>query len=313
MDDNLPLVSVVIPAYNLARYLDEAIQSVLGQDYPNIELIVLDDGSTDDTRTVLERYGDRFRWETHANMGQAATLNKGWNTSRGEVLAYLSADDVLLPHAVSTSVRHLKANPGGVMVYCDFNLIDPSSRVVRQVILPDFDYRELVTRSIRPPGPGAFFWRDAYEAAGPWDGSLRQTPDYEFWLRLGLEGKFLRIPEVLAALRVHEESQSFARMNESRAEEYVRVTTNYYRSPRVPPEVRVAEPEALSSAHLVTARAHLRSGRRRAALGNLSRAWSLCPTNVLSTTTLRLVVNGLFNQAGHRIWWTLRKLGPRWG
>ena len=105
-----PLVSIVIPAYNHATYLDEAIQSILKQDYPNIELIVLDDGSTDNTRAVLAKYAGMFHWETHKNMGQANTLNKGWQMSKGEVLSYLSADDVLLPHAVSTSMKYLRGD-----------------------------------------------------------------------------------------------------------------------------------------------------------------------------------------------------------
>lgn len=152
--DGRPLVSVVIPAYNLAGYLREAIESVLDQNYPNVELIVLDDGSTDHTREVLEKYTGRFHWETHPNMGQAATLNKGWRMSKGEILAYLSADDVLLPHAVATSVEYLLAKPDLVLTYCDFDLIDPSSKFIRRVTLSDFDYRKMVLRTIRPPGPG---------------------------------------------------------------------------------------------------------------------------------------------------------------
>jgi glycosyltransferase involved in cell wall biosynthesis len=121
---SLPKVSIVIPAYNHANYLDAAIQSVLKQDYPNIELIVLDDGSTDNTHQVLESYGNQFYWETQKNMGQANTLNKGWRMAKGDILAYLSADDVLLPQATSDSVKCLLANPRSVLCYGDFELID---------------------------------------------------------------------------------------------------------------------------------------------------------------------------------------------
>ena len=95
-----PLVSIVIPAYNHDRYLGEAIDSILGQDYPNVELIVLDDGSTDGTRQILESYHSRFYWESHKNMGQANTLNKGWRMSKDDLLGYLSADDVLFSQAI---------------------------------------------------------------------------------------------------------------------------------------------------------------------------------------------------------------------
>src|SRR5437764_14102134 len=104
MDAEAPLVSIVIPSYNHARYLAAAIDSVLAQDYPRVELMVIDDGSTDGSSAVLERYRGRFRWETQPNRGQAATMNRGWRMSRGEVLAYLSADDTLASDAVSKSV-----------------------------------------------------------------------------------------------------------------------------------------------------------------------------------------------------------------
>ena len=81
----MPKVSIVVPAYNHARYLPEAIDSILGQTYPSVELIVLDDGSTDDTINVLNKYGDQIVWESHQNMGQARTLNKGWAISTGEI------------------------------------------------------------------------------------------------------------------------------------------------------------------------------------------------------------------------------------
>jgi glycosyltransferase involved in cell wall biosynthesis len=133
MSEDTPLVSVVVPAYNQADYLAAAIESVLSQDYPAVELIVLNDGSTDATREVLQHYAGRFYFESHTNIGQAATLNKGWRMAKGGILSYLAADDTLAPHAVSASVRALLAHPDVVMTYGDFNLIDPSSRFIRRV------------------------------------------------------------------------------------------------------------------------------------------------------------------------------------
>src|SRR5467141_3012420 len=122
MTNSNPLVSIVIPCYNQGRYLQQAIESVLSQEYSRIELIVLDDGSMDDTRAVLARYAGKFHHEAHANMGQARTLNKGWGMSKGEFLSYLAADDFLLPGAVRTSVEKLVASPRIVLTYCDFNV-----------------------------------------------------------------------------------------------------------------------------------------------------------------------------------------------
>lgn len=299
MDNDSPLVSIVISAYNYGHYLDEAIQSVLGQDYPNVELIVFDDSSTDNTREVLEKYTGRFHWETHPNMGQASTLNKGWQMSGGEILAYLSADDVLEPNAASTSVEYLMANPDIVLTYCDYNLIDPNSTVIRKVSVPEFDYREMVVRLVCPPGPGAFFLRGAFESAGLWNSELRLSPDYDYWLRLGLQGKFLRIPEVLASFRVHGSSQSFTGADERKSEEYVKVIFNYYRAQQVPANILAARDEAMSNAYIFASRSHLRSKRYLKGLVRLWQGLSLYPRN-LRPRTFKIIAHGLFNHIRYR-------------
>jgi glycosyltransferase involved in cell wall biosynthesis len=288
MSDELPLVSIVIPANNYADYLTEAIESVLAQDYPNVELLVLDDGSMDNTREVLEGYTGRFYWETHKNMGQAATLNKGWRMSKGEILGRLSADDVLYPEAVSASVECLRKNPDAVLVYCDFDLIDEHSRVIRKIQAPEFSYRDMVAKLIAAPGPGAFFPRSAFEKAGPWDESLARILDYEYWLRLGLYGRFVRISRVLASFRMHENSFSFRRgEGELHSQEYIRVLTDYFDSQALPPEVVAAKDEAFSNAYIFAARHHLTSKRYGKAAVNAWKGLRLYPRN-LSVDTLRV-------------------------
>ncbi len=306
-----PLVSIVIPCYNQAEYLKQAIESVLSQDYSRIELIVLDDGSTDDTRAVLAAYTGRFHYETHENMGQARTLNKGWTMSKGEVLSYLAADDFLLPGAVGTSVEKLFANPGIVLTYCDFNVVDPKSHVLRQVRTPEFSYRDLAVEIVCQPGPGVFFRRDAFERAGFWDGLLRQIPDYEYWLRLGLEGAFIRIPKTLAAYRMHDRSQSFAPISAVGAEEIVNVISAHFRGGRIPPEVARAEPEAMSNAHIVAARLHLRSSRYLAALKHMKQAFALHPWRYLRVRTWQLLANGLLNRIAYKLLWQIKRVFSR--
>jgi len=309
--DSAPLVSIVIPAYNQAGYLAQAIDSVLAQDYPRIELIVIDDGSTDDTQAVLAAYAGRFNFESHANMGQAGTLNKGWGMSKGEILSYLAADDFLLPGAVRTSVEKLIADPGIVLTYCDYNLVDSQSRVLRRKRALEFNYRDLAVGIICQPGPGVFFRRDAFARAGFWDELLRQTPDYEYWLRLGLEGAFLRIPTVLAAYRVHEQSQSFVPVNPSRAEEMVNVISAHFRRDRLPPEIARAEPEAMSNAHIISARLHLSSSRYLAALKHMKRAFALHPSTYLHLRTWRMIATGLFKRIVYRLFWQFNRIFSR--
>jgi glycosyltransferase involved in cell wall biosynthesis len=165
-----PLVSIVMPVYNGEVFLAEAIDSLLAQDYPNIEIIVLDDGSVDGTRAVLETYGKRILWASHENMGQANTLNKGWQMAKGDVLSYLSADDVLFPGAVSASLKYLTGDV--VLTYCDFRLVDSSSKYIRKVSAPDFNFLDMFGRLICQPGPGVFFTRAAFQSAGLWNSAF---------------------------------------------------------------------------------------------------------------------------------------------
>lgn len=294
-----PLVSIIIPAYNHANYLDEAIQSVLKQDYPNIELIVLDDGSTDNTREILGKYGDAFQWESHKNMGQANTLNKGWQMSKGEVLSYLSADDALLPHAVSTSLKHLHDNI--VLTYCDFNLIDPASKTIRRVFAPEFNYVDLFRKCICHPGPGVFMTRKAFEKAGLWNSSFRQMPDYDYWLRLGLVGNFKRIPEVLAAFRVHDESQTHAKADERKADESVNIIQGFIKNQKLAAWLEAYANEALSNAHLISAQLHIRANRYMRGIENLKKAFSLYPRLFFSLRTYRVIWNCFFNHLLHKL------------
>lgn len=305
MDKKPPLASIVIPAYNHAAYLDEAIRSVLAQDYPALELIVLDDGSIDGTRDVLQKYSGVFHWETHANMGQASTLNKGWQMAKGEILSYLSADDVLMPNAVSTSVRYLKANPDVILTYCDFNLIDPNSIAIRRVKAPEFCYKDMLVKLACPPGPGPFFRRQAFEAAGLWDSAFRQMPDYDYWLRLGLQGPFLRIPEVLAGFRVHEVSQTFSVADEKKAAEPILILTRFFENPQLSPDLATLKNQALSNAHLISAQLHLRAGRYGQGIACAQKAFSLDASSLFTVYAARLLLNALFNRVGHKL---LRKI-----
>ncbi len=294
-----PLVSIVIPAYNAGPYLRQAIDSVLAQDYPHVELLVLDDGSTDNTHGILRGYGNRFYWESHANMGQSATINKGWRMAKGEIWSYLSADDALVPDAIRKAIPYL--TDGVVLAYGDFNLIDSSSRHIRRVEAPDFNYQDMFSRLICQPGPGVFMQRWAVEAAGLWDGAYRQMPDYDLWLRLGLQGRFVRVPEVLASFRVHEQSQTFAVADEQRAMEPVRIVSRFIETQTLPADLLPLSTTALSNAWLTTAQLHLRSGRFLKGVQALQQAFELQPQDFLHLRTLRILFNGLFNRNLHRL------------
>ena len=306
-----PIVTIAIPAYNHGRYLPEAIETVLGQDYPAIEIIVVDDGSTDDTAEVLKRYAGRIEAVSQTNAGQSAAINRAWRQARGELVAYLSADDRLKPRAVSTAVGAFTADPELVMVYGDFDLIDPSSAHIRRVRAPEFDYQAMVTDLVCAPGPGAFLRRTAVDRAGEWNTGFRQAPDFDYWLRFGMTGRCRRLPVALADLRVHPGSASFAPTDVPRAEEPIRIMTEFFARQDLTPALRSLQDASLSSANLLAARSHIRSGRYRAGARHLRVAASLSPRKLLTLRAARLLANACVNRFGHTLLWSVRRLRLR--
>lgn len=304
----MPLVTIVIPAYNHAGYLAEAVRSILTQSYPHIELIVIDDGSTDNTAEVAAALEGDFRWFTQANAGQSRTLERGWQEAQGEILAYLSADDSLEPQAVEVAVAALQANPELTAVYPDFNLIDPMSKMVRRVTAPDFDYAAMLGNVVCPVGPGAFFRRASYRKAGPWSPEFRQMPDYDFWLRMGLTGPISRIPQVLANFRVHPGSQTYSVTTEARANEVIKIVDGLLANPMSTALSADLARDARVGAFLVSAQLHVRAGRFRVAVDRLKQAVDTKRDALISIRAWRMLFNAVFNRISHRLLWTIRGL-----
>ncbi len=248
-----PLVTIVTPTYNRADYLPGVIDSVLAQDYPNLEYLVLDDGSTDDTRAVLTQYDGRIQWESHANMGEARTVNKGWAIARGEFVAVVNSDDPILPGLVEAAVDYLLAHPDVLVVYPDWDMIDAEGRVMQTIRTYDYDYIDMLRWHHCLPGPGAFIRRRAFECEPSRNPDYRYVGDFEYWLRLGLHGPFARLPHTLATFRFHPGSASNAAKGLRMAEEHILMLDRYYERADIPPAARRVRAEAYSSAHYIAA------------------------------------------------------------
>lgn len=183
------------------------MDSVLEQDYADLELLVMDDGSTDGTPDLLREYEqrhpvERFRFSRHENMGQGRTLNRGYELASGEVLGYLSDDDLLQQGAVSRLVREL-ADPDVVAVYPGYHVIDEEGRV-RDTIRPiEYSPREAFRLIETVIGPGGLVRRDVLESSGGWDPRLHFMADFILWMRVGLAGRVARVVEPLASWRRH--------------------------------------------------------------------------------------------------------------
>ncbi|MFN3288381.1 MAG: glycosyltransferase [Sphingomonadaceae bacterium] len=255
-----PLVSLITPAYNQARWLPETIESVLAQTHPAIDYLVVDDGSSDPTPEVLARYAGRVASRRQANQGQVRTLNTFWDAAPGQYLAYLSSDDTLAPTAIARAVERLEADPSLVAVFPQADLIDENSRLLKRRVCRPFDLADLVIHQECWIGPGAVFRVSAYRAAGPWNPALRLAPDREFWMRMAHLGGIAMIDEPLAGYRLHAASISSSELSEERAREYLAVLNLYFARPDVPEAIRARRDEAYGRANLVIARIRARAG-----------------------------------------------------
>lgn len=287
---DIPRVTIVTPTYNQAEYLEETVNSVLGQDYPNIEYILINDGSTDETDILAQKFINKIIYISQENRGQAATLNRGWQLSNGELLGYLSSDDLLDSTAVSSLVECFNANPRVAVAYCDFSLIDSRGRLLRYVQSEEFDKFRLEVDLICQPGPGALFKKDVFTQTGGWNTQLRQVPDFEFWLRASSYGSFIRVAKSLAQYRVHEKSASFRVLDHNRSTEIVRVMEDYW-------STRECASPALASQSI--AKAYLYASKNFLQSGNLVEGFNACvqslrmwPMGVLSVSNWRSLISG---------------------
>jgi glycosyltransferase involved in cell wall biosynthesis len=192
----------VTPSLNQARFIEASISSVLAQDYPRIEYIVADGGSTDGTLEILRHYNDRLTWFSEPDRGQSHAINKGFNRARGEILAWLNSDDTYLPQAVSTAVRHLTDHPNCAMVYGEGYCIDEGGRVTgRFPATRPFDLWQLVYVSDFILQQTVFFRREAVEAVGGLDESLNWAMDWDLFIRIGKLFQVDCLPQYMANLR----------------------------------------------------------------------------------------------------------------
>jgi glycosyltransferase involved in cell wall biosynthesis len=205
-----PLISIVMPTRNHAHFIRDSIDSVLSQSYDNVELLVMDGASTDDTVEILKSYGDRIRWISEPDKGQADAINKGMKLLRGEILAYLNSDDILLPGALEKIVEFFNDHPECDMVYGNADYIDVDGEVIGTYNTADYSFERLM-HDCCVCQPAAFWRRRIAERIGPFDVSMQTAMDYEYWLRMATSGAIIyHVHEKLAQSRLHEDAKTLA-------------------------------------------------------------------------------------------------------
>lgn len=198
------MVSIVLPAYNQAEFLGCAIESVLKQTYSNWELIIVNDGSTDETDRVAKSHSDsRIRYFSQPHLGLPATLNCGWQTAQGEFLTWTSADNVLLSHMLEELVLFLQGQPSYGAVYSDYVQVDQAGRTIRHMSKGSYRLDKLMNF-----GPSFLFRRRITQAVGLYDTHLEGIEDRDYSIRMAMVAPVGWLPKVLYQYRVHDNSMT---------------------------------------------------------------------------------------------------------
>ena len=208
---NAPLVTVVTPSYNQGRFIAATIESVLAQDYPNVEYLIIDGASTDDTAAVVARYAGRLTFVSEPDRGQSEAINKGFQRARGRYVAWLNSDDVFLPGAISAAVAALDANPDAGAVYGEGYQIDEAGNVIsRFEVTQQFNLWKLLNVSDYILQQTVFFRRSIFEEIGWVDEALHYGMDWELLMRIGLRYPVIYVPHYMGAIREYPTAKSFA-------------------------------------------------------------------------------------------------------
>ena len=204
-----PLVSIITPTYNCGRYLKECIESVLAQDYPNIEHVIQDGASTDNSIKILKKYSSqkyrrKIKWISEPDDGQVDGLNRAIQRSKGEIILVLNADDALLPDACSWAVKQMSRYRKAAVVYGDQYIVNAKSNITGIGVTGEFNFEKFLCVEQYMATQAAFIRRSMFEKVGLYaDTSLETMPDYEMWLRISAKYPMQYIPKIITRYRIY--------------------------------------------------------------------------------------------------------------
>jgi len=208
---DLPLVTIVTPSYNQGRFLEATIRSVLEQDYPNIEYIIVDGASTDNSVEIIQRYADRLAWwVSEKDSGQSEAINKGLQRARGEFVAWLNSDDVYQPGAVAAAVAAFRSHPEAGLVYGDALSIDADGKPFNIMRARQYSLVDLLSFNIICQ-PAAFMRRSVLEQVNYLDPTYHLLLDNLLWMKMARLAPIVYVPQIWAAARYHEAAKNRTR------------------------------------------------------------------------------------------------------
>ena len=200
-------LTVVTPSYNQGKYIKRTIESVLSQGISELEYIVMDGGSADETVDILKSYGDRIIWISEKDKGQTDAVNKGIRMSTGEIIGWLNSDDIYYPETFNKVLKVFEDNPDINVVYGNAYHIDEEDGVIEEYYTEDFDYERLKDICFICQ-PSLFFRKNLVDKYGYLDDKLQYCMDYDYWLRLGKGEKFYRLNDFIAGSRLYDDNKT---------------------------------------------------------------------------------------------------------
>jgi glycosyltransferase involved in cell wall biosynthesis len=224
-----PLVSVIVPVYDQVQYIEATLDSLFQQTYAAIEIIVVDGGSQDGTRKILEDLTETIQWVSEPDRGQSHAINKGIRMATGDILAWLNADDQYYPYTIQTVVDYFRTQPTSMFLYGDAMTIDADGKPYGlRPYVQATDYQELLNVRCRIVQPSTFWRRIVTETVGTLDENLHYSMDYEYWIRIAREYTLDYLPIPLAYERLHANAKS-TQGNLKRVSEIELIATTYGR------------------------------------------------------------------------------------
>jgi hypothetical protein len=291
----MTLVSIITPSFNQAAYLEQTILSVLSQDYPRIQYIVIDGASTDGSVEVIRKHESKLaHWESEKDNGQADAINKGFAHATGEIIAWLNSDDYYLPGAVSAAVKVFESNPDAVLVYGNMLAVDENGKTFNTLTYKQLTLDDLLCFQIIGQ-PAVFMRRSALQKTSGLDSSFHFLLDHYLWIQLAQHGRILHANQTWAAARYHAEAKNRAKAAEFGRDAF-RILENVAQDSNLAPALARVGRRAHASAHRVDARYLLDGGHPAAAVSAWTRALFLHPPTALAR--VNLFVSSLLNLLG---------------